>query len=107
MKKWKPSSSQRRAFAERMKNADELSAYLVRKREREERRRATSRFDYESAGGEYVPSQTQYNFCITHYESFLSREEREAANLLIFAYDFNEKIHHDFIHIVNEIMRRN
>ena len=58
--KWKPSKAQKREFAERMANDTAYrEAYYQRKEQRAEKRRSTSKFDYPTAGGEYIPTESQ------------------------------------------------
>lgn len=102
--KWKPSASQRKAFAEKMKNPAEQAAYEERKNQKAEKRRAGSQFDYATAGGQYIPTQSQYDYaCSMH--SKLTGEIKQAFDLLISAYTCNQKVHHDIIHQVNEHLR--
>lgn len=103
--KWKPSAAQRRAFAEKMQDAQEREAYEERKRIKKEKRKATSEFDYESAGGNYVPTKFQCDFCVTNMHLFKTSKEMNAANMVIGGFTCNEKVHHDYIHIVNEKIR--
>jgi len=103
--KWKPSASQRREFAQRMQNPEEKAAYEKAKEDKAAKKRAGSKFDYYSAGGNYVPTQSQYHFVMTHMELFNTSEEINAANQIMYGYINNEKIHHDYIHIVNEKIR--
>lgn len=103
--KWKPSASQRREFAQRMQNPDERAAYEKRKEDRSAAKRANSKFNYSTAGGKYIPTQSQYEFVMTHPDVFKTPEEQDAANQIIYGYTSNEKIHHDYIHIVNEKIR--
>ena len=103
--KWKPSASQRKAFAERMKDPTEQQAYDERQKEKANKRRATSSFDYESAGGRYVPTKEQHDFCFNHSELFTTIEEQVAMNEVTSGYLFNEKVNHDYIHIVNVKIR--
>ena len=103
--KWKPSKSQRREFAIRMQNPEEQAAYEARKKERANKRRATSSFDYNTAGGEYIPTKEQFNFVYEHMELFTTPEELNAANIVLSGYTSNEKVHHDYIHIINEKRR--
>jgi hypothetical protein len=105
--KWKPSKTQRRAFAEKMSDPAEQAAYNARKEEKAKKRRAGSKFDYGSAGGNYVPTLAQYNFCFYNMSSFVTKEEQEAANQVMYGYTTKEKVHHDYIHIVNEKIRDN
>lgn len=48
--KWKPSASQRRAFAEKMSSPEERAGYYENKEAKAQKRRASSQFDYNSAG---------------------------------------------------------
>lgn len=103
--KWKPSASQKREFAERMKNPEEQAAYEARKVEKLQKKRAGSRFDYNSAGGYYTPTKEQHDFCFANMELFVTSEEKDAMNFVMSGFSCNEKVHHDFIHIVNEKRR--
>lgn len=103
--KWKPSKSQRREFAIRMQDPNEKATYEKRKEEKAQKRRATSSFDYKKAGGNYIPTKAQYDFCINHMYLFQSPQERDAANQINYGYICNEPVHHDYIHIVNEKIR--
>lgn len=107
--KWRPSKSAKRAFAQKMQNDPEFAeAYNQRKIERAENRRAGSQFDYQSAGGNYVPTKIQNdmaNYYLRHKE--LTPEQSEACNMVLSGFSLNEKIHHDYIHIVNEMIRSN
>lgn len=103
--KWRPSKSQRKEFAIRMQNPDEKAAYEQRKEERAQRRRSTSSFDYNTAGGNYVPTQSQYDFVMNHMYLFNTSEEQDAVNQIIYGYTCKEKVFHDYIHIINEKRR--
>lgn len=103
--KWRPSASQRREFAERMKDPSEAAAYEARKQEKLQKKRAGSKFDYNSAGGNYVPTREQHDFCFNNMHLFEGLEEENAANEVMRGFSCNEKIHHDFIHVVNEKRR--
>lgn len=108
MKTWHPSKSARREFAQKMQNEEFAAAYNQRKAQREEKRRATSSFDYNTAGGEYVPTKVQYDTAIMALNTLsLSAEQKDACNQVTYGYSCNEKVHHDSIHIVNEIIRSN
>ena len=106
-RKWKPSAAQRREFAERMQNPLEKIAYEARKQERADRRRSKSDFDYEKAGGQYVPTKNQHDFCFRNSELFVTTREREASDNVMYGYSCHEKVSHDDIHIVNEKIRVN
>ncbi len=105
--KWRPSKAQRKAFAERMKDPAEQAAYEERKQARADKRRAGSKFSYESAGGRFVPTQYQYEHaCKMLASGNLTDEEDTAARMVSSGYVCNNAVHHDFIHIVNEHARR-
>ena len=105
--KWKPSASAKRAFAERMKDPNEALEYEQRKADKAANRRKNSQFDYNSAGGQYVPTKNQYDVAINilMVGNNITEEQKNAANMVIFGYTNNDKIHHDFIHIINEYQR--
>lgn len=103
--KWKPSASQRREFAQRMQDPQEVAEYEKRKQEKVEKRRASSQFDYNNAGGNYVPTKAQHDFCFSNSHLFQTVEEQQAMNDVMFGYSCNEKVHHDSIHVVNEKLR--
>ena len=102
--KWKPSKSTRTAFSEQMKNPIARLAYEKRKEEKAEKRRESSKFNYRSAGGRFVPTAYQYDYALKVVGS-LSRFERVEFDLLIAAYTTQEKVHHDVIHAVNNYIR--
>jgi hypothetical protein len=62
-----------------------------------------SDFDYTIAGGMYIPTVVQFNFAMQAKD--LTPEQSEACNLVIQGYNGGEKVHHDYIHIVNELIR--
>jgi hypothetical protein len=89
-----------------MQNPEEKAAYGERKRQKAEKRKASSQFDYEKAGGSYVPTYTQHDFCMMNNHLFTTSEQIDARNQVIYGYTCNEKVHHDYIHIVNELRRK-
>ena len=96
--KWRPNASQRKAFAEKMKDPEEKAAYEERKR---------FKHSYEGfKDRDFIPTKEQYDFCMTYPELFITEEEKDAVNQIIYGYGCNEKIHHQYIHIINE-KRRN
>ena len=105
--KWKPSASQRRAFAERMKDPSEQAAYDARKAAKAEKRRSSSKFDYNTAGGSYVPTKEQHDFCMWNWPADLTNEQNAARDMVLMGYSCGQKVHHDYIHIVNELRRNN
>lgn len=102
--KWKPSKSQARAFAVRMQNPDEKAEYEERKKQKAQKRRESSNFDYETAGGFYIPTKNQHDFAFNNIGCF-DNEFDNAANMVIYGYTCQEKIDHDYIHIINEKIR--
>jgi hypothetical protein len=104
--RWKPSASQRKEFALKMQDPEEAAAYSQRKEARAEKRRSTSKYDYLTAGGSYIPTLQQHNFVFDNMHLFQTVEETEAANQILYGYSCQEKISHDHIHIVNEKMRK-
>lgn len=102
--RYRPSKSEKRAFAIRMQDKDEKQAYEARKEAKAEKRRSTSQFNYSKAGGSYVPTKEQYIFVMNH--DYTTSEEREAFDMVVYGYSCQEKISHDYIHIVNELRRK-
>ena len=107
-KSWKPSKTQAREFAEKMANdSDFKKNYEDKKNAKETKRRATSKFDYATAGGQYVPTVAQYNKAnelLTNVN--LIDTIVNACRAVIFGYTCKSKIDHDHIHIINEIIRQ-
>ena len=113
--KWRPNRTQAREFAKRMsEDKDFVNAYNKRKEEKAKKRRQSSNFDYTTAGGNFIPTQYQYDnaFKILNGEIFyIPRDVQhqsqidDACNQVIYGYSCQEKIHHDYIHVVNEIVR--
>ena len=104
--KWKPSKSAKRVFAQKMQDPTEAQAYEDRKKAKADKRRASSDFNYHTAGGLYTPTKAQQDAAMTILTiEGMSEEQRNAANMVTFGNSCNEKIHHDFIHIVNEYIR--
>ena len=105
--KWKPSKTAKRAFALKMQDPVEATAYQARKEARATKRRQTSKFDYESAGGSYIPTKAQFDYCIANISESMPIDTQTAFNEVMFGYSNCEKVHHDYIHIVNEHTRSN
>ena len=104
--KWKPSKTARREFAQKMNEDSGFAAdYYERKEQKAEKRRASSSFDYQTAGGFYVPTRAQYDFAINAI--YRDGDEKQAIDMVVYGFSCNEKIHHDFIHVINEKMRSN
>ena len=104
--KWKPSKSARRAFALKMQDPVEATAYQARKEARATKRRQTNKFDYETAGGSYVPTRAQFDYCLANISYSMPIDTQVAFNEVMFGYSNTEKVHHDYIHIVNEHIRK-
>lgn len=109
--RWRPNASQRRAFAERMQDPEEKAAYEERKRKRN---------SYEGfKDREFVATREQHDFCLSNMHLATEYDEQhprtggnqitaeDAFNQVMSSFSCNEKIHHDYIHIVNEIRRGN
>jgi len=105
MKKWTPSKTARREFAAKMQDPEYAAAYYQRKEERAAKRRAKSAYDYTTAGGMYIATAEQYMFCMANENMFTMMEQQIARNQVVMSYTCGMKIHHDSIHIVNEIRR--
>lgn len=104
--KWKPSASQRKAFAEKMQDPQEQATYNEKKEIKADKRRAGSRYNYNSAGGNYVPTQEQYNASTAFFgKGDLTNEQEDACRMVMSAWICQDKIHHDYIHVVNELIR--
>lgn len=103
--RWKPSASQRKAFASNMKDPGFAKEYQANKDAKAAKKRAGSQFDYGSAGGEYIPTQAQYHFVAQNHHLAVDSKIQDAFNQVSYGYTCNEKIHHDYIHIVNELIR--
>ena len=104
--KWKPSKAQKREFAERIATDTAYSeAYPPRKEQRAETRRSTSKFDYQTAGGEYIPTEGQNKIAFELLNLNPTPEQKEACNMVLYSYSCKEKVHHDFIHLINEYIR--
>ena len=106
--KWKPNASQRRAFAQRMQNPEEKASY-------EERKHLRNSFEG-FKNKEFVATREQHNFCLSNMNLAYKYDEehegnqitaKDAFNQVLYSFSCNEKIHHDYIHIVNEIIRQN
>ena len=107
-KTWRPSKTQAREFAEKMTNDAEFKKnYEDRKNAKDIKRRATSKFDYTTAGGQYVPTVAQYNKAnelLTNVN--LIDSIAVVCREISYGYTCRVKIDHDNIHIINEIIRQ-
>lgn len=98
--RWKPNATQRREFSEKMKDEKERKAYEDRKR-----------YKNSYAGfndKKFIPTKMQYDYTMhligLNYES-MSNKVKIAANIVSSAFVCQDKIHHDYIHIINSIHR--
>ena len=103
--KWKPSKKAKEVFKAKMADPEFSRAYYGRQADRAAKKRATSSFDYTTAGGMYMATKVQYDFCIENPDRFETLEEQSARNQVIYSFTCGEKIHHDNIHIINEKIR--
>lgn len=101
--KWKPSASQRKAFAEKMNSDPEYaSEYLNRKHAKNTYSDDPRSFKHRS----FIPTEFQNSQARLFIETKeLTTEQRDGCNQVIYGYGCQEKIHHDYIHIVNELTR--
>jgi hypothetical protein len=105
-RKWKPTKAQRREFAERMATDTAYSElYYQRKKKVAERKRLASKFDYQTAGGDYVPTKAQFEAAFDLLNLNPTAEQKEACDMVLYGYSCKEKVHHDFIHLVNDYIR--
>lgn len=88
-----------------MQNPEFAAAYEARKQAKKEARQNSSKFDYETAGGLFIPTEAQCNAAFRML--YNNHPEEEAANMVIYGYTAKIAIHHDSIHIVNEFIRTN
>lgn len=102
--KWKPNAKQRREFAAKMQDPQEREAYAARKEKSAAAKRKTSKYDYSTSGGYYTPTRAQYAFAL-EYPGPRNPDQQNALDIVASGYSLNEKVHHDFIHIVNKLMR--
>ena len=94
--RWKPNATQRRAFAEKMKDENEREAY-------EERKRAKRLYD-NWKDKDFIPTKEQYYFCFENMHK-VTGEQETAFNQIIYGYGCKEKVNHSYIHIVNQLRR--
>jgi len=102
--KWKPNASQRRAFAERMQDSDEQSAYYSRQLAK--KNKFYDSFYHPGSGVECIASKSAHDFCIFDRRGIDTPELEDAANQVVFSFSCNEKIDHYYIHIINSIIRQ-
>ena len=96
--RWKPNASQRREFAIKMQDPEEKAAY-------EERKRFKNSYDG-FKNKEFIPTKEQYENAFKMLNNInLTDNQKDACNQVIYGYDCQEKIHHDYIHIINEFRR--
>lgn len=96
-RKWRPNASQRKAFAEKMQDPTERAAYLERK---------AFKNSYEGfKDRSFIPTKEQYEFAMFNRPADITAEQQDACNQITYGFSCQEKIHHDYIHIVNEMHR--
>jgi len=104
--KWKPNAAQRKEYARKMNDPHERAEIEAKKEAKAVKRRLKSKFDYNKAGGNYIPTSSQYEAAAEHLGPNLTAEQGNACNIVMSGYIMNEKVHHDFIHIVNELISK-
>lgn len=95
--KWKPNATQRRAFAEKMKDENERKAY--------EERKFQKRLYDNWKDKDFIPTKEQNDFCFQNMDK-VNGDQQNAFNMVISAYGLNEKVNHEYIHIVNQLRRK-
>ncbi len=95
--KWKPSASQRKAFAQRMQDPTEKEAYEARKREK-------ALYD-NWKDKDFVPTKEQYEYAMQHVHKINNHEHETAFNQVMYGFTCNEKVNHAYIHVVNQYRR--
>lgn len=104
--KWKPTKQQKDQFRQNMQDPNYVNDYYKKKQAKKDKNRSMSVFDYPTAGGKYVPTELQYARAISLLKlPVLTDSEKEAANQVITGYVCQDKINHDYIHIINEAYR--
>lgn len=88
-----------------MQDPEEAQAYYQRKEAKAQKRRKDSKFDYASAGGNYVPTKIQHDEALRLLNTELTSEQQTACSIVISGYSCSDKVHHDYIHVVNELIR--
>ena len=53
-----------------------------------------------------IPTKQQHDFCLLNYDLFNNPAIRNAANIVISAYQYHDEVHFDFILIINDFMRK-
>ena len=100
--KWKPSASQRKAFAEKMKDPEEKSAYEENKRNKNTYSDNPLSFKHKS----FIPTNLQYNEAMKFLGMVgLTYKQQDACNQITSTYVCQDKCHHDYIHIINALSR--
>ena len=103
--KWRPNKAQKAEYAAKMQDPTFVAAKANKVLEAQIKRNNTSAFSYATAGGMYVPTETQYSTAICLMQSNPTDTQKNAANSVISAYMSGLKCHHDSIHIINEFLR--
>lgn len=106
--KWKPNKEQKKQFALNMQDATFANKYYSKKEAKREKNRSLSVFDYPTAGGKYIPTESQHDTAMKLIKlNGIPVNLIAAANQVIHGYICQEKINHDYIHIINEYQRSN
>lgn len=102
--KWKPSASQRRAFAERMQDPNEQAAYNQRKQDKKDK--FYQSLETKNTGCSFTPTKEQHDFAMFNRPNDITPEQMDACIQVISAFSCNEKVDHYYIHIVNDMRRK-
>lgn len=99
--RWKPSANQRKEFAEKMQDPIQKQIYEENKRAKNTYSDNSRSFKHKS----FIPTSSQYENALKFTTIELNGEQSNACNQVIYGYTCQEKIHHDYIHIINEMTR--
>lgn len=100
-KRWQPNASQRREFAERMKDEDEKAAYEARKRAKNTYSDNPLSFKHK----DFVPTEFQYQQAQKFLNEQLTPTQKYACNRVCDGFVCQDKVSHDYIHIINSLQR--
>lgn len=95
-------TDEQRAAKEQARKEREMAAFQ-RKMAQLDKQRAKSKFNYETAGGYYHPTQVQYNAAVDMERAGINVMQALALQGAFLA---NEKCSHDVIHVINEYRRQ-
>ena len=96
-RQWYPSRGERKAFAIRMREDKEFrEAYQKRKAKKIDKR----------MDGYYIPTKRQGLYATFDQRGAINEKDLEAFKIVASSWSTSTKCHHDYIHRVNECIRR-